>query len=284
MKTSVYAVLMAFVLAIGFGGFSAEVEAKKFGGGKSFGKSYSVPKSTSANKAATTTSSAAKKKSGLFGGGLMGGLMGGLLAGGIFAALMGSGAFDGFAFGDILLFALVGFLIYKFFIAPKRQQAAAAAANNAQFRQMPGADSFQQAPTASANPFKAQDPAMQLPPDFNEAAFVAEAKNHYSALQKAWDENDFAEISDYVTPELLAMLQAERANYGADKPKTEIISLDVELVRGEYQGSISSITLKFSGWIKEGEDTSDSTEYWHLEKNMSQQSSNWTIVGIQQDN
>ena len=282
MKTSVYAVIMAFVLAIGFGGFSAEVEAKKFGGGKSFGKSYSVPKSTSANKAATTTNSATKKKSGLFGGGLMGGLMGGLLAGGLFAALMGSGAFDGFAFGDILLFALVGFLIYKFFIAPKRQQAAA---NNAQFRQMPGADAFQQqAPTASANPFKAQDPAMQLPPDFNEAAFVAEAKNHYTALQKAWDENDFTEISDYVTPELLAMLQAERANYGDDKPKTEVISLDVELVRGEFQGSISSITLKFSGWVKEGEQTSDNTEFWHLEKNMSQQSSNWTIVGIQQDN
>ena len=240
-----------------------------------------MPKSTSANKATSATNSATKKKRGLLGGGLMGGLMGGLLAGGIFAALMGSGAFDGFAFGDILLFALVGFLIYKFFIAPKRQQAAA---NNAQFRQAPGADSFQQAPTASANPFKAQDPAMQLPPDFNQAAFVAEAKNHYTALQKAWDENDFAEISDYVTPELLAMLQSERANYGSDKPKTEVISLDVELVRGEFQGSISSITLKFSGWIKEGDDTSDSTEYWHLEKNMSQQGSNWTIVGIQQDN
>lgn len=281
MKTSVYAVIMAFVLAVGFGGFSGELEAKKFGGGKSFGKSYSVPKSTSANKAATTTSSAAKQKGGLFGGGLMGGLMGGLLAGGIFAALMGSGAFDGFAFGDILLFALVGFLIYKFLIAPRRQQAAA---NNAQFRQMPGESSFKQAPTASANPFKTQEPEMQLPPDFNQAAFIAEAKSHYSVLQKAWDDNNFAEISDYVTPELLAMLQTERANLGADKAKTEIISLDVELVRGEFQGSISSITLKFSGWIKEGEQTSDSIEYWHLEKNMSQQSSNWTIVGIQQDN
>lgn len=281
MKTSVYAVIMAFVLAVGFGGFSAELEAKKFGGGKSFGKSYSVPKSSSANKAATTTNSATKNKGGLFGGGLMGGLMGGLLAGGIFAALMGSGAFDGFAFGDILLFALVGFLIYKFFIAPKRQQAAA---NNAQFRKMPGTDSFNPAPTASANPFKAQEPVMQLPPDFNQAAFIADAKNHYSVLQKAWDDNDFAEISDYVTPELLAMLQAERGNLGTDKAKTEVIALDVELVRGEFQGSISSITLKFSGWIKEGEQTSDSTEYWHLEKNMSQQSSNWTIVGIQQDN
>ncbi len=121
MKSSVYAIVMAFVLSISLGGFSADVEAKRFGGGKSFGKSFSVPKSSTSPASAATTGN---KRGGLLGGGMMGGLMGGLLAGGLFAALMG-GAFDGLALGDILLFALVGFLIYKLFIAPKRQQAMA---------------------------------------------------------------------------------------------------------------------------------------------------------------
>ena len=287
MKTTVFAMFMAFVLAIGAGGYSADVQAKKFGGGKSFGKSYSVskPSSTAANTSSTTNAAAGAKKPGFLGG-LGGGLLGGLLAGGLFAALLGSGAFDGISFGDILLFALIGFLIYKFFIAPKRRAAQAQASGaNGMFREMPNStrDSVQPSPMSGMSGFGAQ-PAIKLPPGFNEQAFVAEAKNHYITLQKAWDDNNFDEILDYVSPELYNMLVAERANYGDNKPRTEVISLMVELVRGEYIGSTASISLQFSGWIKEGDQTSDTNEIWHLEKNMSDANGNWTIVGIQQDN
>ena len=290
MKTSVYAILMAFVLAIGAGAYSADVHAKKLGGGKSFGKSFSVAKPKAAPATPTSTAAAAgTKKPGLLGG-LGGGLLGGLLAGGIFAALLGSGAFDGISFGDILLFALIGFLVYKFFIAPKRRAAAEAeaaqqAGTNGMFREMPEStrDSVQPSPMAGMSGFGAT-PDIQLPPGFNEQAFVAEAKNHYITLQKAWDDNNFDEILDYVSPELYNLLVAERAQYGSDKARTEVVSLMVDLVRGEFIGSTASISLQFSGWIKEGEETSETNEIWHLEKNMSDAKANWTIVGIQQDN
>lgn len=288
MKTSVYAILMAFVLAIGAGAYSADVHAKKLGGGKSFGKSFSVAKPKAAPATPTSTAAAAgTKKPGLLGG-LGGGLLGGLLAGGIFAALLGSGAFDGISFGDILLFALIGFLVYKFFIAPKRRAAAEAAqqaGTNGMFREMPEStrDSVQPSPMAGMSGFGAT-PDIQLPPGFNEQAFVAEAKNHYITLQKAWDDNNFDEILDYVSPELYNLLVAERAQYGNDKARTEVVSLMVDLVRGEFIGSTASISLQFSGWIKEGEETSETNEIWHLEKNMSDAKANWTIVGIQQDN
>ncbi|RNF52117.1 Tim44 domain-containing protein [Marinomonas hwangdonensis] len=288
MKTSVYAILMAFVLAIGAGAYSADVHAKKLGGGKSFGKSFSVAKPKAAPATPTSTAAAAgTKKPGLLGG-LGGGLLGGLLAGGIFAALLGSGAFDGISFGDILLFALIGFLVYKFFIAPKRRAAAEAAqqaGTNGMFREMPEStrDSVQPSPMAGMSGFGAT-PDIQLPPGFNEQAFVAEAKNHYITLQKAWDENNFDEILDYVSPELYNLLVAERAQYGNDKARTEVVSLMVDLVRGEFIGSTASISLQFSGWIKEGDETSETNEIWHLEKNMSDAKANWTIVGIQQDN
>ncbi len=287
MKTSVFAMLMAFVLAIGAGGYSAEVQAKKFGGGKSFGKSFSIAKPKSAtsttNKATTTGANSTTKKGGFLGG-LGGGLLGGLLVGGLFATLFGSGAFEGISFGDILLFALIGFLIYKFFIAPKRRAAQEQAGTNGMFREMPNStrDNVQPSPMAGMSGFGAQ-PEMQFPPGFNEQAFVAEAKNHYIALQKAWDDNDFNEILDYVSPELYNMLVKERANYGDDKPRTEVISLMVELVRGEFVGSTASISLQFSGWIKEGDQTSDTNEIWHLEKSMTEANANWTIVGIQQE-
>ncbi|SBS28748.1 Tim44-like domain protein [Marinomonas aquimarina] len=290
MKSAVYAFLMAFVLVIGGGGFAADAHAKKLGGSKSFGKSYSIsksPTSSSATSGTSKTNTAAAagttKKSGLFGG-LAGGLLGGLLAGGLFAALMGSGAFDGLAFGDILLFAVIGFLIYKLFFAKKRQAAQAAGAQG-MYREMPHStrDNVQPSPMAGMSGFGAQ-PEIQLPPGFNEQAFIAEAKNHYVTLQKAWDENDFNEISDYFSQDLCDMLRQERAKYGADKPRTEVVSLMVDLVRGEFIGSTASISLRFTGWIKEGDQTSETNEVWHLEKNLEDARGNWTIVGIQQDN
>lgn len=284
MKTTVYAILVAFVLAIGVGGFSANAQAAKFGGGKSFGKSYSFSKSSpSKSYSSPASSSTTTKKSGFLGG-LGGGLLGGLLAGGLFAALMGSGAFDGISFGDIILFALIGFLIYKLFIAPKRR-AAQQAAGHGMYREMPNStrDQFNPSPMAGMQGFGGQ-PEIQLPPGFNEQAFVAEAKNHYITLQKAWDENNFDEIRSYVSADLYTMLKEERAKYGDSMPRTEVVSLMVELIRGEFIGSIASISLRFSGWIKEGDQTSDTNEVWHLEKNMSDARGNWTIVGIQQDN
>jgi len=267
VKTTVFAMLMAFVLAIGAGGYSADVQAKKFGGGKSFGKSFSIskPKSTAAKSSNTTNAAAGTKKSGFLGG-MGGGLLGGLLAGGLFAALLGSGAFDGISFGDILLFAVIGFLIYKFFIAPKRRAAQEAAGNNMYRDAYNGSQGgVQPGPGAMGAGFSGE-PEIQLPPGFNEQAFVAEAKNHYVVLQKAWDDNNFDTILDYVSPEIYNMLVKERAKYGDNKPRTEVVSLMVELVRGEIIGSVASISLRFTGWIKEGDETSDTNEIWHLEK------------------
>jgi len=275
--------LMAFVLAIGAGGYSADVQAKKFGGGKSFGKSFSISKSKTTSAASSTGAATGAKRPGLLGG-LGGGLLGGLLVGGLFATLMGSGAFEGISFGDILLFALIGFLIYKFFIAPKRRAAAQAqAGGNGMFREMPGSTTGNGQPMTGISGFGGQAD-IKLPEGFNEQTFVAEAKNHYITLQKAWDDNNFDEILDYVSPELYNLLVAERAAYGDNKPRTEVVSLMVEIVRGEQIGSTASISLQFSGWIKEGDETSDTNEIWHLEKNTSAANANWTIVGIQQDN
>jgi predicted lipid-binding transport protein (Tim44 family) len=284
VRTTVFAIFMAFVLSIGAGGYSADVHAKKFGGGKSFGKSFSISKSKTSS--ATTNSTAAAngaKRPGLFGG-LGGGLLGGLLVGGLFASLIGSGAFEGISFGDILLFALIGFLVYKFFIAPKRREATQAAGGNGMFREMPGqmGGNGQASPMSGLGGFGGE-PEIKLPAGFNEQAFVEEAKNHYITLQKAWDDNNFDEILDYVSPELYNLLVTERASYGDDKPRTEVVSLMVEIVRGEIIGTTASISLQFSGWIKEGDQTSDTNEIWHLEKNTADAKSNWTIVGIQQD-
>lgn len=288
MKTSVFSLLVAFVLALGLGGYATHAEAK-LGGKKSFGKSYSMPaqkatpNSTQSGTAAAGTAANQTTKKGGFLGGLGGGLLGGLLAGGLFAALLGSGAFDGLAFGDILLFAVVGFLIYKFVIAPKRRAQQQPAGHQA-YREMPEStrDTVQPSPMAGMSGFG--EPAIQLPPGFDEEAFVAQAKDHYVKLQKAWDDNDLARVQDYFSADLFEMLQAERSKLATDLPATSVVSLMVELVRGEFIGSTASISLRFTGWIKEGDQTDETNEVWHLEKDMTSQTAAWIIVGIQQDN
>ena len=115
--------LFAVILAIGLGAPIAE--AKKFGGGKSFGKSYKTAPAQPAPTAAPVngknpTLAAAPKKSGM-----MGGLLGGLLAGGLFAYLLGSGAFEGLQGMDFLLIALLA-LGAVFLIRALRKNKAAA--------------------------------------------------------------------------------------------------------------------------------------------------------------
>lgn len=105
--------LFALIVAVSFS--APHAEAKKFGGGKSFGKSFKTapakqqqPQQTNTiNKQNPTAAQSGKK-------GLMGGLMGGLLAGGLLAAFFG-GAFDGIQFMDILIFGLIAFVIFKLF-------------------------------------------------------------------------------------------------------------------------------------------------------------------------
>ena len=50
----------------------------------------------------------------------------------------------------------------------------------------------------------------------------------FSALQRAWDNNDLSKIQEYVTPELYNLLREERANQPANN-RTEIVRLFVEL-------------------------------------------------------
>ena len=101
--------------------FVSTVEAKRFGGGGSFGgkKSYSSPfkqsgaqkKSFSQQKAATTNQQRKQQLSSR--GGLMG-MLGGLALGGLLGAMFFGGAFEGFNFFDFLMIGGVIFAVFWF--------------------------------------------------------------------------------------------------------------------------------------------------------------------------
>jgi len=265
-----------------------EVDAKRMGGGKSFGSSFntapSQPKSLSSDSGKTTTS-AASQPTGTRKSGLMGGILGGLLAGGLIAALMG-GAFEGINLIDILLIGAVAFLLFRLLRGARRAKEAAqqqpayasAAGVSPSAAYQPGEPPVSVSGVADAG----SDVPFNLPPGFDLSRFLEEAREHYRILQQAWNDDDLDKIREYVTPELFGQLADERRSL-AEAPRTEILYLDVELVRAEMEFGMAQLSLKFSGRCRDGADGREEAinDIWHLQRQLADADTPWRVVGIE---
>ncbi|MEH0719249.1 Tim44 domain-containing protein [Vibrio alginolyticus] len=268
-------------------------EAKKFGGSKSFGKSYktaSAPKQQQQNTNTVgkdqTTKSSSKK-------GLMGGLLGGLLAGGLLAAFFG-GAFEGIQFMDILIIGLIAFVIFKLMrgmLGAKQgsmnqhRQQPAFGGNASKFEQ-PNMQNFEQQPNTNNGGFGGfgaqTDVPHNYPPGFDQAAFINGSREHYRILQGAWNHNQLETIEEYVSPSLFEDLKAERAKLDGEQ-HTDVMYVDAEIVRADYDANKAQLSLQFSGRYR---DTVEGVEeeiedIWHLERDLTAPNAPWLIVGIQ---
>ncbi|MFY2161962.1 Tim44 domain-containing protein [Vibrio alginolyticus] len=268
-------------------------EAKKFGGSKSFGKSYKTapaPKQQQQNTNTVgkdqTTKSSSKK-------GLMGGLLGGLLAGGLLAAFFG-GAFEGIQFMDILIIGLIAFVIFKLMrgmLGAKQgsmnqhRQQPAFGGNASKFEQ-PNMQNFEQQPNTNNGGFGGfgaqTDVPHNYPPGFDQAVFINGSREHYRILQGAWNHNQLETIEEYVSPSLFEDLKAERAKLDGEQ-HTDVMYVDAEIVRADYDANKAQLSLQFSGRYR---DTVEGVEeeiedIWHLERDLTAPNAPWLIVGIQ---
>ena len=121
------------VLAVTFSllGMSiADAEARRMGGGRSFGSKSgfgSVFKRSAAKPRSVKQQAAFNKNQGMrqqmaSRGGLMG-MLGGLAIGGLLGALLFGGAFENINFFDILIFGAIAFLLFKLLSSRRRSQA-----------------------------------------------------------------------------------------------------------------------------------------------------------------
>ncbi|NIY81624.1 Tim44 domain-containing protein [Vibrio hepatarius] len=269
-------------------------EAKKFGGGKSFGKSYKTapaPKQQTQNtstvgKDQTAGAKSSSKK------GLMGGLLGGLLAGGLLAAFFG-GAFEGIQFMDILILGLLAFLIFKLMrgllgakqgsMNQHRQQPAFG--GSAPKFEQPNVHNFEQPQNNAQGGFgfgTQTDVPHNYPPGFDQAAFINGSREHYRILQGAWNHNQLNTIEEYVSPSLFADLQAERAKLEGEQ-HTDVMYVDAEIVRADYDASKAQLSLQFSGRYRDAVEGIEENieDIWHLERDLTTPNAPWLIVGIQ---
>ena len=279
-------IMLAMIFAVSLV-TSPVVEAKKFGGSKSIGKSHkTAPAQPAATNTPTTAPAGAPGKKGM-----MGGMLGGLLAGGLLAALFMGGGFENIQIMDILIMALVAFVLFKIVrtvMASKagaQQRPAYAGASQPSPNMQREAAEQTGAANNGSNGFgqAASDVPFDLPAGFDLPGFLEGARSHYKTLQLAWNENDLSKIQEYVSIDLYNELNNQRRELTGDQ-HTEVMFLDAELVRATHNANLAEVSVKFSGRYRDTVEgvEEEIKEVWHLERNVTQANSPWLIVGIEQ--
>ncbi|PQJ89547.1 Tim44 domain-containing protein [Aliivibrio sifiae] len=291
---SIAALMFVFVLS------APHAEAKKFGGGKSFGKSFKTapaPKQKQQNtntigKQDTAKGASSKK-------GLMGGLLGGLLMGGLLASIFAGGGFEGIQFMDIIIMAGVAFVLFKLFrmfMASKagsinQRQGTAYAGPQASHNEPPSfrdnqqyfqGEQAQSQPTGGFGAPAADEVPHNYPPGFDLQGFINGSREHYRILQGAWNHNQLETIQEYVSISLYNDLVQERANLeGAQH--TDVMFVDAEVVRADHDANSAQLSLQFSGRYRDSVEGVEEaiTDIWHLERDLTQPNAPWLIIGIQ---
>lgn len=295
-KLYTFALGLGVAVILGLGAVN-DAEAKRMGGGKSFGSkpSYnrqapdrpaSEPQQATKPQqpAAQPGGAAAPARSGFMG------MLGGLALGGLLGALFFGGAFDGINFFDVLILGVLAFVLYKLFAA-RRQPVAHA----------PGGGYIppEAQPQGAAEPraerrfdtdllFNKGKGPVAVPRDFDTSAFLHGAKEAYARLQRAWDERDLADLRQFTTDHVFGELQDQiRERRGENS--TEILDLRAELVAVRDEGSQREAAVLFEASLRERDEGAPLEpapqtvrEVWHFVRPFNSRQSTWYLDGIQQ--
>ncbi len=275
-----------------------DAEARRLGGGKSFGKQrdsmnlnkqqQAAPKPQSQQAAGASTAAAAA------GGSKWLGPLAGLAAGGLLAALFMGGAFDGINMMDILV--LIALAVGIFFVmrmlgrrtqgaTSRPMQYAGAGAERATAGMPPsGYGSTESRGSFSAPDSQSDQVATSIPADFDVEGFLKQAKRSFIALQAAHDAQDLEEIRDFTTPELFAELSAQIGQDAGAGQQTEVLFVEANLLDLVTEGNEAVASVRFNGQLRESPDSpaEDFDEIWHVQKDMDDRRSAWLLAGIQQ--
>lgn len=267
-----------FAVALSFGFVTPDAEAKRMGGGKSFGmqraapaKQETAPAPQRPQQTAAPAQAAPQQRSWM-------GPIAGLAAGLGLAALashLGLGE-EMASFLMLALLALVAFMAFRFFMRRNAPQPAM------QYAGMPGAGpaaAFEPLPGSPA----AGHAARSFPPGFDAAAFAREAKVNFIRLQAAFDAANLEDLRAFTSPEVFAELSMQIAERGAAAQTTDVLQIDAEVLEAFDEADRHVVSVRFTGQVREaeGEFAHAFDEIWHLTKPASGPGG-WIIAGIQQ--
>ncbi len=118
-----------------------------------------------------------------------------------------------------------------------------------------------------------------IPAGFDSAGFLTAAKANYVKLQQAWDSGDLAELSEFTSNDMFITLTHELRTRGG-KSKTEVVTLDAELLGIESTADEHIASVQFDGTLKVDGEVERVSEVWNLSKPV--RGGGWVLAGIQQ--
>ncbi|GAU07497.1 Tim44 domain-containing protein [Desulfoplanes formicivorans] len=278
-------------------------EAKRFGGGRSFGGRSSYSKSYSRPMPSKSFGQQQNTRAGRVGqapnrsrwGGMFGGLLGGMLMGGLLGSLFGGGHFMGPNLLDLLLIGGGIFLLMRFL--RKRREASVGATSSggspytmdtSSYHTRDGSASETSAwdnlQTGGSTPSGTSSSSVAIPPDFDQEDFMKGAKAVYQRLQNSWDKRDLDDIRTFTSPEVYRFIEEQYKN-DPTPSTTEILLLNGELLEVKTIGNQTVATVHFDVIMREdpsSQATEQVREIWHFSKYENKSGDNWVLEGIQQ--
>jgi len=275
---------IALALCIGLT-MSLDANAARFGGGKSFGSAPSHQARQTAPSTPSAAPNAAGRPAAAAGGASRWlGPLAGLAAGGLLASMFMGGGFQGMQIFDILIMAIIAFVIFRFIASRRRKQEAHMAPAGAPYQREVIQQPAQNSMFGGSSAASVAAPVINAPAWFNESRFLEAARSHFQSLQQHWDANEMDKIAEFVTPQMLQFLKKERADLGEGFQSTYIDNLNVQLDGLDDRADKTIATLTFSGVSKssrfdQGEVFSES---WNMERPQGDNQP-WLVAGIRQN-
>lgn len=286
-----------------------DAEARRLGGGRSFGGSSTFNRpapapsapggattqqpGSSLNRQTTNPGSGAAAAPGMSRG--MGGLFGGLLAGTLIGSLLLGGGFAGVGLLDMVLIGLVVYLGLRFLRGRRNGEADGRASGS--YRQASqgysGAsrgggtsawDSLRSGSgVSSAERDYTSSDSRAVPADFDQEDFLRGAKMAYVRLQESWDKRDLDDIAQFATEPVLSGLREQLAEE-PEPSTTDLLMVNARLMELKQEGNRERAAVFFDVLMREdplAQQPEQVREVWHFTRDAGKEES-WKLDGIQQ--
>jgi predicted lipid-binding transport protein (Tim44 family) len=297
---------------------SFDAEARRMGGGKSFGRQSSnitqqrqavtppAARSAPSAAAAAPAAGAAGATAARSGMSKWLGPVAGIAAGLGIAALLSHLGLSGAFLEMMSSLVLIGLVVFAvIFLVRKLRDSGAGGAMRKQAAAGPGPERAPQAPeTTQRNMWRQSGPAAApasvaarpaaaapvpaapvdekwfIPADFDTSAFLGNAKSQFIAIQGLWDSGDLEKLHDYLTDDLVAEIKPQMLERDGTT-QTEVVLLNAELLGIEKVSDGHLASVRYSGMLREAKNTEAFRfeEVWNLYK---AEDAGWLLAGIQQ--
>lgn len=292
--------MLAVIMTLGLGAAHFDAEAKRMGGGKSFGmqRQAAPPAKAPAAPTAAPATAAAGGAAASAGRSWMGPIAG--LAAGIGLMALASHLGFGEGLANMLMIGLLiaaaiavfGFIMRKRAMAQGGAGGMAYAGAGANRQSTPAAAAFRTPVNGggsligSAVGGSAGGAAVgvsNIPADFDVPAFERNAKVNFIRLQAANDAGNLDDIRAFTTPEMFAELQMDLNDRGAATQHTDVVQIDAQVLDVEEGPALYVVSVRFTGETRENgaAQTESFDEIWHLSKPR-YANGGWLLAGIQQ--